>query len=714
MKNFCLIKEHAQNFITKLKSGEIKPIELAKMTSEERIKVLEGISDSKSAKEINLLFEKKVVQKNFEQSMIKWIENSTNVTTETRAALKKKVQERYSERMERVFNPKEDEAFLDALVEEKLGIRATEEEAKTIFKLSKLVNDSKRVFNKKTAFEELKAIREKNGGELSKEDLANVDRLLSNMEAVAGEKKLNSQAISKLKKYLEGENPSDEVKAKVSQIVEDAMNARATGRNTAYGVARVALDDYIGNVKLGIKNKRTIGSTVMDVAGFTKSVLSSVDNSFFGRQGLKVLTTHPTIWFKNMGKSFGIIAKGLKGEDAVAGIRAEIYGRPNSLNGLYEKMKLDVGIMEEAFPSTLPEKIPLFGRVFKASGQAFTGSAYRMRADLADLLIKKAQKNGVDMQDKANAQAWGKLINSMTGRGTIGIGRYEAPVNVLLFSPKFIKSNIDYLTAHMFDRTATTAVKVEAAKNLAKTVASIGGVLLLADKLQPGSVEWDPRSSDFGKIRIGDTRFDVTGGLGSFVTLAARILTRSTKSSTTGIVTNADDFGGKDAIELMANFTQNKTSPFARAMLDVIRGKNFAGEKVGWKDAIENPKDWAIVMGKNLLIPIPIANAVKNYQETNASMFLAATILDGLGFGANIYSFQDNWDTKDSKEMLKFKGSVSKEDFEKQNEAYNKEVNLEILRLRKDKKFMEASSEDKQKAIDKIKRDKKAKFMKKP
>ena len=95
-------------------------------------------------------------------------------------------------------------------------------------------------------------------------------------------------------------------------------------------------------------------------------------------------------------------------------------------------------------------------------------------------------------------------------------------------------------------------------------------------------------------------------------------------------------------------------------------------------------------------------------------MFLAATILDGLGFGANIYSFQDNWDAKDSKEMLKFKGSVSKEDFEKQNEAYNKEVNLEILKLRKDKKFMEASSEDKQKAIDKIKRDKKAKFMKKP
>jgi len=36
---------------------------------------------------------------------------------------------------------------------------------------------------------------------------------------------------------------------------------------------------------------------------------------------------------------------------------------------------------------------------------------------------------------------------------------------------------------------------------------------------------------------MGNTRFDITGGMGSLVTLASRLAKQSSKSSTTGIVT---------------------------------------------------------------------------------------------------------------------------------------------------------------------------------
>ena len=47
-------------------------------------------------------------------------------------------------------------------------------------------------------------------------------------------------------------------------------------------------------------------------------------------------------------------------------VKADVYSRPNALDGTYKRMKLDVGIdAEEAFPSTFPERIPVIGRFLR-------------------------------------------------------------------------------------------------------------------------------------------------------------------------------------------------------------------------------------------------------------------------------------------------------------------------------------------------------------
>ncbi|WP_460315408.1 hypothetical protein, partial [Staphylococcus aureus] len=91
-----------------------------------------------------------------------------------------------------------------------------------------------------------------------------------------------------------------------------------------------------------------------------------------------------------------------------------------------------------------------------------------------------------------------------------------------LFSAKFLKSNIDTLTAHQFNMKLSKYARKQAALNTLKIVGGIAATLAIADQLWPGSVNWDPRSSDFGKIRIGKVRFDISGGMSSLVVLAAR------------------------------------------------------------------------------------------------------------------------------------------------------------------------------------------------
>ena len=276
-----------------------------------------------------------------------------------------------------------------------------------------------------------------------------------------------------------------------------------------FGTARALFQEYVSELKVVNKKPsfylKNPKEAIYEAAGATKSILTSLDNSFFGRQGIKVLMTTPSIWIKNFAKSWKDIAKELGGKNAMIPIKADVLSRQNALNGLYQRMKLAIDIAsEEAYPSSLPEKIPLLGRLYKASESAFNGAALRMRADLADRVLKQAEDSGVDLNDTTQLESLGKLVNSMTGRGSIGKAEaVSREINALFFSIKFLKSNFDTLTSHLTDETMSPYAKKEAAKNLAKIVAGTASVLYLSSQLIPGSVEWDPRSPDFGKIRIG-------------------------------------------------------------------------------------------------------------------------------------------------------------------------------------------------------------------
>lgn len=409
----------------------------------------------------------------------------------------------------------------------------------------------------------------------------------------------------------------------------------------AFGAAKVALEEYVNDLKLQAGKTGILEDPIgkvkrfpIEVASFAKSALASLDNSFFGRQGIKVLANQKTwnIWTRNFMKSWDDIQKELRGIDALALIRADIYSRPNALNGKYRAMNLGLeALNEEAYPSSLPEKIPAFGRLFKASQSAYNGAALKMRADLADYYIKLAEDAGINMNDPKQAAPIGNIIGSMTGKGRLPVSEGTAEIlNVLFFSPKFLKANFDTLTAHLTDEKMTPFAKKLAAENLLRIIITYASIFMVANLLDPDSVEEDPRSPNFGKLKLWGNWVDITGGMGQLVTLVSRIIpTRHngewafwTKNKA-GVYKKLgpEEFGGQDPVDVLVTFFEGKLSPAAKTVTTIWRQQDYQGEK-------PTPESIA----KSIFVPIPAQNIPQLAESPESSFVIGSVILDLLGF----------------------------------------------------------------------------------
>lgn len=452
-----------------------------------------------------------------------------------------------------------------------------------------------------------------------------------------------------------------------------------------YGRAVFNLSDYVNDLKSAAKSmkladfKETPGRFVAKgtefLASNAKAINASMDNSAIFRQGWKTLWTNPKIWSKNAAQSFLDIARTLGGKNVKREVTADIVSRPNY--ELMQKAKLAVGNLEEAFPTTVPEKIPYLGRLYKASEDAYTAFVHRTRADVFDKYIEMAKNSGVDISDKKELEAIGRVVNSLTGRGNLGVVEPAANlVNNLFFSPRFLKSNID--TFIQPATAGTSFARKQATKNLLKIGGGTAGVLTIANALMPGAVEWDPRSSDFGKIRVGNTRYDVTGGMGSIAVLAARLSQQSTKSATTGIVSklNTGEYGSQTGWDVLLNFGANKLSPASGMIRDILKGEDFNGNKLTVGNQIYQ-----------MYTPMIVRNSAEILNDPNSSNAIISIIADGLGISTSNYQPKgeggvSTWSKSTSDRIKQFSEKVGDEKFKEASKLYDNLYNAWLLGVR--------------------------------
>jgi hypothetical protein len=573
MPNFCLLPDKVSEFRKALKEKEITIPDLLKMSSEERTNLLKKYAGD-SASQVNTLFEEKLLLKNRMLGIKNWASKMGEIgkySPEKKAQISQAISEYRAAQQERIFNPKENETFLANVAEKQLGTDISQEEAKNVFELSQKVNDLKEGFDPKT--EQWKTPEAK--------------------ASYGAAKVVYENYVSELKG--EGEPFMEMVKGRIDEFNNEPYKPTAV-------------------LNLGKDSLRALSDNII-------SLVASVDNSFLGRQGLKVLMTHPTAWVDGAYNSFLDAFKTIGGKETMDALMGDIYSRPNYLNGSYEKAGV-ISTSEEQYPSSILEKVPGLGRIFKASEVAFKGSALRMRTDLYDLMSDMAKNNGLKINESL-IKDMGKVVNSLTARGKWGKYGESPIVKLLLWSPRMLKGNLDILTAHGFGvGLENNFARKEAFKNVLKIVGTITTLLMIARAMKKDSTEFDTTSSNFGDIVVNDTKmsrilgtladfvgisssaangkqkFDVTGGMNSLIIFASREIQNKQKSAATGVTTPySADFGAQSRFSAAIDFLTGKTQPLVSGIISWAKGNNYQNEKPTIKST-----------AYNMLIPISIQN----------------------------------------------------------------------------------------------------------
>lgn len=393
-------------------------------------------------------------------------------------------------------------------------------------------------------------------------------------------------------------------KAELEKMLETGNFEKTPRRKTKMNEELSRLKDEVDLLKikadkevrlLELKNRTTeekVKDWTIELTNIPRTLMASVDLSAPLRQGIVYSFAHPLIAF-GKGGAFREMFKYFGSDKALRELRREIEDSPNAFlynkSGLYlanEKSNLHrLSGREEAYMSSLPEKIPGYGRLIRGSERAYTGFLDKMRMDMFDFYVEQARKSGVTFESNPKLyKDMAKVINTSTGRGTLGgFERSATALSVGLFSPRLIASRLQLINPRYYFKLDPFARKM-AMKDMLKFV-SVGTSLVGLAKLAGAEVETDPRSTDFMKIKIGDTRLDVWGGFQQYGVLITRMISGQTKNAEGKIKElRSDKYPFRNRWDVGLRFAEQKISPFAGFIRDYFKDENFEGNEFNFTD----------------------------------------------------------------------------------------------------------------------------------
>jgi hypothetical protein len=387
-------------------------------------------------------------------------------------------------------------------------------------------------------------------------------------------------------------------------------------------LARVFPKDVIDALMKNRPFAEKFWDNVIDVAGVPRTVMSSYDLSAPLRQGA------PLMHRKEYWKSFVQMFRLFGNEKAFKELEAEIRSRPTYK--LMQKAGLaitDTGRFaddrEEAFISKTASRLP----GIKHSNNAYTGFLIKLRADVFDSLVKQAADLGISFESNPKAlRDIARYINNASGRGDLGKLNQAAPVAAaLFFSPRLMASRLNLLNPAWYV-TLDPFARKQAIKSM-MTYAGLASTVLGLAAFAGADVETDPRSADFAKIKIGNTRYDILAGFQQYIRLGAQLTTGEKKTSSGEIQTLGERYGSDTRLDVLGKFLTNKFSPVASFFTDMLRGKNAIGEDfeattalrdrfipMFAQDLMEAMEEHGIVVGGIMGFPGMFGVSVQTYE----------------------------------------------------------------------------------------------------
>lgn len=319
-----------------------------------------------------------------------------------------------------------------------------------------------------------------------------------------------------------------------------------------------------------------------DAYDLGRVLMTTGEFSFVLRQGKWQALAHPV----STAKAMGAALRAMRSEHAALTIESGILDHPKYPEAKAAKLHIaqtdaPLSRQEEMLIGRLVGKIPGI-KAFDRAGRTFLN---KLRFDTYLALEKGLTKSGTATPEERHAIAL--FVNESTGRG--GLGKVGEPAAVALgrafFSPRYFISRLQLAAGHSMWGGSMRSRRIVAGE-YARAIAGLGVYYTLlswglGDKDKKTTIELDPRSTDFGKVKIGDTRLDPLAGLAQIATFGARMATGETKDAK-GKITSLRNpkFGGRDVPDVIWSFLRSKLHPAPGTLIDLLATKDFGGQSV--------------------------------------------------------------------------------------------------------------------------------------
>lgn len=388
-----------------------------------------------------------------------------------------------------------------------------------------------------------------------------------------------------------------------------------------------------------IKNllaKRAMGlkvtDIIMELANVPRAMLATADMSAFLRQGIIEVAAHPIISVKAMGKTFQFAFSQKAFEQYFKDLpKDKLYPlmRKSGLSITDPSRALASG-REEAFISRFLQKVPILGQAVKFAERSYVGFLNKLRVDVFKNWSNELLSKGFSpVKDADTFKAVADVVNNFTGRGNLGtLNRITPQLNVVFFSPRLIAARFNALNPIWYAQ-MPKEIRMKAISDFAKFV-GVGLTILAVAKLSGEvDVEADPRSSDFGKMRIGNTRYDIWGGFQQWARVFAQLITGERKNTETGEIVSLtkDEYPFTTRKEVLLTFIEGKLAPVPALINELMSGaKTFSGEEMTFE-----------TVAKEKFIPMYIQDIADAYEDGGLGRSTGAGISAFFGVGVQTW-----------------------------------------------------------------------------
>lgn len=435
----------------------------------------------------------------------------------------------------------------------------------------------------------VKYVKENGGFKTKKDELdfiAVMKGQATNDERLGAYKKRTKKSIDEIKrKTAEGE--FEKADKSILELDEEAQKLK-----DEYREARAEFETAIERDKLARRSTREkVVDYSLEPFRAIRTIKASMDFSAPLRQGFITTISHPGVASKAAAQMFKQAFSKKAFNRWLADLKESPAYQMMEKSGLYiaDPNTLKLAAKEEQFMSNLAEKIPVIGSLIKGSERAYVAYLNKMRADIFQQGVAAFEAEGKTFQNsRALYEGLANYINNATGRG--GLGKLEPAaqtLNTVFFSPRLMASRMNILGlsdiatgGNGFYSKLPKEVRVMAIKDLAKVIV-FGMSILGLSKIAGAEVEPDPRSSDFGKIKVGNTRWDIWGGFQPYVRLVSQLLSGQTKSTKSGEVKdlNTGKMFGATRGDKIGSFFRGKLAPVPSSIVDILYGKDVVGKE---------------------------------------------------------------------------------------------------------------------------------------